>query len=104
AVAGYREALAAAPEGWASYTRCVEALLFSLSSLDSNQAVIDFARAVMPNVRASSTYISAAGSALGSAIALPDANPNKKATVEEFEANLREGLSDGSIQMSYDDR
>jgi tetratricopeptide (TPR) repeat protein len=104
AVAAYREALAAAPEGWASYTRCVEAMLFSLSSLDSNQAVIDFARAVIPQVRQSPTYISAAGSALSSAIALPDSNPKKQSYIEEFEANLREGLSDGSIPMAYDDR
>ena len=104
AATAYREAMAAAPEGWPSYTRCVEALLFSLSQADSNQAVIDLARAVMPSVRATPTYISAAGSGLSAALALPDDSPNQRQLAIEFEAQLREALGDASIQIASDDR
>lgn len=104
AVAAYREAIAAAPEGWASYARCVEAMLFSLSSLDSNQAVIDLAHAAMPKVAGSPTFISAAGSGLSAALALPDGNAHKQEYAAEFEAKLREGMSDGSIPLAPDDR
>jgi tetratricopeptide (TPR) repeat protein len=104
AVAAYREAMAAAPEGWPSYTRCVEALLFSLSQVDSNQAVIDLAHAVMPKVGGTSTYISAAGSGLAAALAMKDDEPNKKLYAAEFEAKLREALGDASMPLSSDDR
>jgi tetratricopeptide (TPR) repeat protein len=93
-----------APEGWPSYTRCVEALMFSLSQIDSNQAVIDLAHAVMPKVGGTSTYISAAGSGLGSALELPDTDANKKPYAAEFEAQLRQALGDASIQIASDDR
>jgi len=104
AVAAYREAMAAAPEGWPSYSRCVEALLFSLSQVDSNQAVVDLAHAAMPKVAGTPTYISAAGSGLGAALAMKDEDPNKKVYAAEFEARLREALGDASIQISSDDR
>ncbi len=104
AVKAYRQALAAAPPGWASYTRCVESLLFSLSQVDSNQAVIDLAHAVMPQVAGTTTYISAAGSGLSSALALPDGSPNKRQDAIAFEAQLREALGDASIQLTSDDR
>ena len=104
AVVAYREALAVAPEGWGSYTRCVESLLFSLSRVDSNQAVIDLAHSVMPRVEGTSTYISAVGSGLSSALALPDERADKRLLAIEFEAQLRAALSDASIQIAYDDR
>jgi thioredoxin-like negative regulator of GroEL len=104
AATAYREAMAAAPEVWTSYGRCVEALLFALSQADSNQAVIDLAHDVMPKVGSTSTYVSAAGSGLSSALALPDENLNKKQYLAEFEAQLRSGLSDASIQLASDDR
>jgi tetratricopeptide (TPR) repeat protein len=104
AIPAYREAMAAAPEGWTSYSRCVEALLFALSQADSNQAVIDLAHAAMPKVEGTSTYISAVGSGLTAALALPDDIPNKRQYAVEFEAQLRTGLGDASIPMASDDR
>ena len=104
AATSYRAAMAAAPEGWPSYTRCVEALLFSLSQLDSNQAVIDLAHEVSPKVEGTPTLVSAAGSGLSAALALPDDNPNKHKLAAEFETQLRAALSDASIQISSDDR
>jgi tetratricopeptide (TPR) repeat protein len=104
AVAAYREALAVAPEGWGSYSRCVEAMLFSLSELDSNEVVIQLARDAMPRVGGTTTFVSCAGYGLEAALALPDDNAHKREICDEFEAKLREGMSDGTIPLLPDDR
>src|SRR5438093_6146379 len=72
AARAYREALALAPEGWPSYARSIEALLFSLSELDSNLAITQLAHETYPKLKGTPSAASAAGSGLSAALALPD--------------------------------
>ena len=104
AVAAYRQALAAAPPGWPSRTRCIESLLYSLSQLDSSEAIVALAHEVYPGLKGTPTGVSAVSSGLGAALALPDSAPHKREDMVEFEALLRTELRDASIPLSGDDR
>ncbi len=104
AVHAYREALAQAPDHWPSRARSLESLFYSLSQLDSTQAIIDLAHQVYVPFKGSPTGVSAAGSGLDASMSLPDSVPQKKEWAAEFEAQLRRELADPSIPLSGDDR
>src|SRR5436190_1166097 len=68
AASAYREALAAAPAGWAPYGRTTESLLFALSTSDSSEACALVARDAYPRVRGTPSAPGVASSGLDCAV------------------------------------
>jgi len=104
AVKAYQEALAAAPSGWPSYSRAVEALLFSLDRDGDYTAETRVAREAYPRLKGTPSGANVAASGLGAALALPDSIPERGALVAAFEAVTREALADTALRISADDR
>jgi hypothetical protein len=87
-----------------SYRRVVEALMYSLSTTDQNEACLALAARVLPGLGRSTSGASVAGSALGAALALPDSAAGRAAAIATYELLTKEMLADTTILMSDDDR
>ena len=104
ATKSYQEALAAAPSGWSSYARVIDALLFSLDRAEDYATETQVAHDAYPRLKGTPSGASVAGSGLGAALALPDSAPGRGARVAEFEAAVREALADPTLRIAADDR
>jgi len=104
AASAYREALAAAPPGWAPAARATDALLFALDRGEDYAAEAQVAREAWPRERGTAAGASVAGSGLGAALALPDSAPGRAELVAGFEAAVREVLADTALGIAADDR
>jgi tetratricopeptide (TPR) repeat protein len=104
AVRGYERALAAAPGGWPPYPRAVDALLFALSSADSNEAVARLARDAFPRLSRAPSAPNLAGSGLDAAVALPDTLAGRADLIRALEADARAVLADSALRIAADDR
>ena len=104
AAAKYREAIAAAPEGWNDYARAVEALLVNWSLEGEAESAARFAREVHPRLANTTSVAVVAGVGLDSALQLPDDDPSKAELVSFFEDAARQAAEDRSIPMADDDR
>lgn len=100
----YVRALAAAPEGWPGFARAVESLVFAYTQADSNEALVRLADAAWPRVHGTMSSANVAGSALSSAVELPDSLPQREAAIARYEAACREVLADRSLPLTGDDR
>jgi tetratricopeptide (TPR) repeat protein len=104
AAAVYGAALEAAPPGWPSWRRAVEARLFALSESDSSASCAELALRAWPAVRRTSSAANVAGSGLECAIQLPNTDPRRAALVDSLDRATRETLADSTVEMSGDDR
>ncbi len=104
AAAAYGAALAAAPAGWPSGRRAMEARLFALSESDSSASCAELAWRAWPAVRHTSSAANVASSGLECAIQLPDADPRRSSLVDSLEGATRAALADSTLEMSGDDR
>jgi tetratricopeptide (TPR) repeat protein len=104
ATKAYQEALAAAPPGWPSYARVIDALLFSLDRDGDYATETRVAREAYPRLKGTPSGASVAGSGLGAALSLPDSVPERGALVAAFVTSTREALADTALRIAADDR
>src|SRR5512140_436011 len=104
AARAYREALLAAPDGWPSYGRAVESLLFALQRIDACEDVARLSMDVFARLRHTPSAINVAGSGLDCALSLPADNPVRQEMLATLEAHAREVVADMSIPIAADDR
>jgi len=100
----YRKALAVAPEGWSSYGRAVESLLFATSLTDQFEFCANLAREAFPKLRSTPSAANVAALGLDAALSLPAENPERAVLVEELEANGRAVANDLSLPVVADER
>lgn len=103
AIAAYREALAAAPEGWPKRGRAVDALATKLSDAKRNEACVALARAELPHLPPSSALADVLLTALACARAAPSGSAEHGAAPELLE-RIREVAYDRSLPLVADDR
>ena len=104
AARAYQQALAAAPAGWPHRTRAVEAALFALSSVDSNETAARLARQEFPPLARTPSAANVAVSGLDAALSMPDSLPGRKDLVAALEADARQVLADEALAIAGDDR
>lgn len=104
AIPAYEEALKAAPEGWAGYSRVVEALLFAYSQTDKPEPLVTLAQSALPKLRGTPSGALVAASGLDGAVQLPADHAGRAALVSAFEAACREALADPKLAIAGDDR
>jgi tetratricopeptide (TPR) repeat protein len=106
--AGAADAYAAAwptlHPGDAQYGRVVEAMLFSYSQTDQNEKGLAFAESVQPTLGRTTSGVSAAGSALAFALALPAETPGRAEKIATYEKMVKDLLADPTIELADDDR
>ena len=103
AIPHYRQALAAAPEGWPGYARAVEALLFSFSMTDAAADQVALAEQAMPRLVGTPSYASAAAAGLDGAVELPADAPGRAERIAVFERACQAALADSSLHLAGDD-
>jgi tetratricopeptide (TPR) repeat protein len=104
ALKAYREALAAAPEGWAPYARAVESLLFAGDRVGDHEACANTALAALPRLGHTTSAALVAGSGLGSATQLPDDHPRRGTLLRALLEPALGMLADTTLPMAADDR
>ncbi len=104
AAVAYREALAAAGSGWAREARAVEALAYSLQSLESWPEVVALARERWRDLAGTPSALVVAVAGLDSALELPEADPGRKEAIRALEAEVRASLADPAVEVAADDR
>src|SRR5258705_6203202 len=77
AAPAYLEAVKLAPADWPSYGRAVESAMWSLSQIDSNAAAVALAKDALSRLSKGISFANVAASGLGSALALPEATPDR---------------------------
>ena len=100
----YREALAAAPEGWSRYGRTVESRLFALQRIEANEEAAKLAREAYPRLRSTPSAANVAASGLDAALELPAESPARQELVAALEADAREVVADARAPVAADDR
>ena len=100
----YAAAWPAMHPGSAQYARVAEATMFSYSQTEQNEKGLAFAEDVQPKLGRTTSGVSAAGSALSFALALPDSTPGRAERIAKYEAMVKDLLADPSIQLADDDR
>jgi tetratricopeptide (TPR) repeat protein len=99
----YEAALAAAPEGWRSYSRAVEGLAIALVIAGENERGAALARDALPRLTGSSRAV-VAGVGLDCAVELPEDHPEKAALIQRFEDAVTASLADEAMDLADDDR
>ncbi len=100
----YESALQKAPKGWVRYGRTAESLLFSLSMADDNERCASRAVDLLPRLRGTTSFASAAGSGLECASQLDPNNPRRGEWMVRLEKATRAALDDPKLDLSGDDR
>ncbi|MGH7727119.1 MAG: thioredoxin family protein [Candidatus Eiseniibacteriota bacterium] len=104
AALAYEEALPGLESDPANYARVAEALSFSLSMTDQNEAGVKLAQAALPKLGRTTSGASLAVSGLAFALALPPERPGRASLIAHFEQKTREALDDPTITLADDDR
>src|SRR5262249_12464267 len=96
AARAYQQVLAANPQG-GSYTRSVDALLFSLSQVDSSELCVEAAHDALPRLAGTPSLASAVAQGLDCALSLPPDHPQRAERIAEFEHACRAVLADTTL-------
>lgn len=104
AAEAYFEAISAAPDEWASFSRAVESLLLAWSLEDRCEPAVKFAFDVLPRLQGTGSAASVASTGLDCALQLPEDNPRRKEMVSFFETAANRAAEDRSLPLAADDR
>lgn len=104
AVKAYRAALERAPDGWPSYARTVESLLFALQRTKDYEGGVQLARDAFPRLARTASAPNVAASGLDCALALAPEHPQRAEHVRALEAMAQAVVEDLSIPCAADDR
>src|SRR5438105_8236560 len=89
AAVAYQRVLAEAPAHFPQYGRTVEASLFALSQTGQNRKSLTLAREAMRRMQGTPTEAAAADYGLDAALGLPAEDPERAASIAEFEKACR---------------
>jgi tetratricopeptide (TPR) repeat protein len=104
AVEAYAAGWSTLTPGDAKYARIAEAMMFSYSMTEQAEKGLAFAESVQPKLGRTTSGVSAAGSALASALALPAETAGRAEKIATYEKLLKDLLADPSIELADDDR
>jgi tetratricopeptide (TPR) repeat protein len=104
AAVAYREALAAAPPGWAASARATESLLFALTSTDAHAEAARVARTALPRLRKTASAANVAALGLDAALALAKEDTARAGLIAALERAGSEIAADATLPVAADDR
>lgn len=103
AAEAYRLALGQAPEGWASYGRAVEALIYSYQQTSAHDRCVELAQSVLKRLAGTPSELTVATSGLDCALELTADAPDKAQRVADLESSVRRLVADPKAAGAADD-
>ncbi len=102
--AAFRAALDRAPEGWPSYGRAAESMMFALTTASDPAELPRAADHVLPRLGHTHSAALTAAMGLDASVELPDSVAEKADWVARFERTANAAVEDTSLTLSADDR